>query len=91
MSQSNTIVIVKKHVAQEDGSVVEVFSCLEDRYRLWLDRTPGSTRWRWSLKDWPDDGLGIPSHGAAPDVETAARACAANWRLRESVQNSNSS
>lgn len=84
------IVIVKKHIKQDDGSVVETYTCLEDRYRLWPDRTPGSTQWRWALKEWPDDGLGIQSHGAAPSIEDAARACAENLRLRESVERSNS-
>ena len=79
------IVIVKKHSIRDDGTVVEGYTCMDGQYRLWPDRTPGSGKWRWALKDWPDDGLGIQSHGSAASIEEAARACAENLRLRESV------
>lgn len=81
-----TITVVKKHVQLDDGKIAEVFTCLDDRYRLWPDRTPGSTRWRWALHNWPDDGLGLKTHGAGVDLEDAVRQCVENNALREDVR-----
>lgn len=43
-------------------------------------------RVRWALARWPDDGLSIPTHGAADTLEEAMAAAAAKKAERGSLQ-----
>lgn len=56
---------------------------VQDGYRFWED--PTSAKWRWALITWPDDGHGIPGHGAALTLGAAVDATQRNRRLRESM------
>ena len=42
-------------------------------------------RIRWALIDWPDDGIGVRSHGAAPDLLLAIEDAEQARRIREDV------
>ena len=62
-----------------------VLVCCGGRYSLWFEKR--SQRVRWALRDWPDDGLGITTHGHADDLDAAVEACEANHRLRQEIKN----
>jgi hypothetical protein len=55
----------KTEIATSFGAV-RVLETEDGKYRVWLDRD-GSTI-RWALADWPDDGWGLPAHGAGQTV-----------------------
>lgn len=63
----------------------KIFSILGGAYLVWYDKF--SDRVRWSLSANPDDGLGVPSHGAAKSVQAAVRTCIRNQALRKEVNN----
>jgi len=50
----------------------------DGRYIFWP--CASSSRWRWSLKDWPDDGIGLQHHGAADSLPAAVEAAFAHDR-----------
>lgn len=77
--------IIHKRFQRPDGQFSDVYTCLDGRYRLWPDQAPGSTRWRWALDTWPDDGLGIPTHGACASLALAVEACKEHDRQRQAV------
>jgi len=61
-------------IRQKDGSLIDgdgVFRFWQDGYRV-----------RWAFCVWPDDGLGIRGHGAAPDLEGAVADAQAQARER---------
>ena len=37
-------------------------------------------RWRWSRRDWPDDGLGLQAHGATNTLPEAIEAAETHRR-----------
>ncbi len=54
-----------------------------ERYKIW--KSPADFRVRWAEISWPDDGLGIFSHGAALTVLDALRSCYKHKSLREEL------
>ncbi len=54
-----------------------------DRYKIW--KPAADYRVRWAEISWPDDGLGIYSHGAAPTILSALRSCYEHKALREAT------
>jgi hypothetical protein len=56
-----------------NGTKRSILTCLGGRYRLWPDfLTP--SRWRWSLRDWPDDDQGTHNYGAGT-LHECVQAC----------------
>lgn len=72
-------------VTLANGQRIKQHSMFDAEYILWPCRTYGSPRVRWALRDWPDDGTMVPTHGAGVDLATAARNVAANRKLRLAV------
>lgn len=55
-----------------------VYESRGGRYIFWPDhRVRG---WRWSKREWEDDGVGIQHHGAAATLEAAVHAALAHER-----------
>lgn len=55
-----------------------VWETTDGRYIFWPDtRIRG---WRWSKREWEDDGVGIQHHGAAATLEAAVSAALAHER-----------
>lgn len=82
--------LMVKNPADPEGPEIpssKVFSILNGRYRLWYDEF--SDKVRWSLVPFPDDGLGIPTHGSCRNVRYAALACVENQKLRGEVSRDN--
>lgn len=65
-----------------NGTRITILTCLDGKYVLWR-RERG--RYRWALREWPDDGLGIRTHGAGEDLVDAVQQCHENHRLRKEV------
>jgi hypothetical protein len=65
------------------GERIAMFSVLEDKYRVWVDLQGFH---RWSLTEWPDDGMGgFISHGKAITLNKAVEACRENDELRKEI------
>jgi len=52
---------------------------LDGAYRLW----PDGPRWRWARAHYPDDGVGLPAHGAQPTLAEAAGAALMHAEIME--------
>jgi hypothetical protein len=65
----------------EDGRTV--WNTGSRRYVFWK---AWDGRMRWALRDRPDDGLAIPTHGAARDLVLAVEAA---WRNNEEREQHN--
>ncbi len=50
--------------------------------RVWWDRQ--SRRFRWA-NAWPDDGIGLPCHGACEYKDDAIEACWTEHRTRGEI------
>lgn len=73
-------VIIKEEVVEGNHSTV-VHTALNGRYRLWIDSF--THKIRWAVFPWPDDGLGLFSHGSAYTADAAFDACVRDHKLRE--------
>lgn len=76
------VALVRTYVELSQGAHKPMYSVLQDRYRIWRG---GLGRWHWSLRVWPDDGLGLPSHGSTITLRRAVKACLKNYALRQEV------
>jgi len=75
--------VMVKDSSGPDGHEVpseKVFSILNGQYTMWYDEFSGKVR--WSVARFLDDGLGIPTHGAARSKRLAAAACIENRKIR---------
>ena len=72
-------VVLQHRLIDQNGKHRMVWVCLDGQYSLWED----GLRWRWALREWPDDGCGIPTHGAQPTIEQAVQVCLENKKIRE--------
>lgn len=63
---------------------VQIFTYLNGRYRLWPDDL--TAKWRWALRQWPDDDLSIPAHGSANTIFAAMRKCQEHRDLRAAAE-----
>jgi tripeptide aminopeptidase len=62
-----------------------ILTCVPDRsgqgqYLLWPDRY--ARRWRWALRSWPDDDLGMSNHGASNTLQGAIKKCRDHLKAR---------
>ena len=46
---------------------------------------PDGLRWRWARIAWPDDGWGVPGHGAADSLLLAVESAYSAGQLRAEV------
>lgn len=65
--------LVWEQVDLSDGGKRSILTCIGGRYILWRDFLH-TNRWRWALRDWPDDDRGTASHGAGTQHE-CVQAC----------------
>ena len=56
----------------------------DGEHTYWTDSLSG--RVRWASIDWPNDGLGIASHGGEPTLLRAVEAAEANRRDRVALR-----
>lgn len=80
---------VKAEMIETKQGAKAILTCMPDKsgrglYILWKDMF--SNRWRWALREWPDDDLGIPNHGAAPSVVAAVTRCRINDEKRAELR-----
>lgn len=45
-----------------NGDKRSILTCLGGRYTVWRDYL-NPKRWRWALRQWPDNDIGTASHG----------------------------
>lgn len=70
------------HQVEEHGHTF--WQTTDGKYKIWFnDRFVHP--YRWSRKDWKDDGVGLHHHGGARSLEDAAVACLQHQALYESV------
>lgn len=75
--------VIRKLVSLPGGKQVMMFSVLEDRYHIWRDLQGFH---RWSLSQWPDDGIGgISTHGKSMTLQGAVEACMENEILWKEI------
>lgn len=71
-----SVPVIRKIVDLPNGAQIVMFSLLEDRYRIWHDL---QGFYRWSLRVWPDDGIGgVSTHGKSMSFRRAVEACVCN-------------
>jgi len=56
----------------------EAWTAKGGRYLIWSD----GPRWRWALRDWPDDGLGLRSYGSGRRLAEIMAAINEDHRVR---------
>lgn len=61
----------------------KVLTCVDGRYVI---RTSLAGKgFRWAMRHWPNDGIGVPTHGREDSLEDAIQAAHANWEKRKSI------
>ena len=61
---------------------VDAYTAQGGTYIVWHD----GRRWRWALREWRDDGIGLHSHGAAEDVQRLMECIQVDYDLRQEVE-----
>ena len=74
-----TMDIEKREIDAGGGRTVTVYTVLSGKYRIWKDLMGFH---RWCIDQWPDDGIGIKSHGSSMTIEGAVEACKRNYAFR---------
>lgn len=87
--EDEPVIIIEKRRVKIRRHTIQILTCLDGKYQIWKDeRDPHDPkRWRWALREWPDDGLGISHYGAGRDLEAAVRACIEHDNLWQNLKN----
>lgn len=56
----------------------EAYTAKGGRYLVWFT----GRVWRWALREWPDDGIGLRSYGSADTPADVMRAINEDHRVR---------
>jgi len=56
------------------------------RYRIWHDPCHPARPYRWAMRDKPDDGVGVQSHGGSATFEGALNAVSAHDRAYRAIE-----
>jgi hypothetical protein len=85
-----TMTIPTSNLLMETTDQGQILTCIPDAsgrgmYVLWQDRL--NKRWRWALRNWPDDNLGISNHGAADSPDKAIIRCQEHVNKRKALRN----
>lgn len=84
MTDQQTVTIEPK-VFEYDKFSLRLLTMLKAKYILWREPRYGPEGFRWALRSWQDDGVGLKTHGAAFSLQGAARAVYENHCQREEL------
>lgn len=82
----------KEYFTDKGGTAHVLLTCVPQNstepgsqglYLLWRDHF--TRKWRWALRHWPDDDLGVPNHGAQTHLEDAVARCKAHHEDRRKL------
>lgn len=80
---------VQRELDVRDDKRRTILTCVPDsdgtgKYMLWRDEF--TKRWRWALRNWPDDDLGgLANHGAESTIPEAVKRCEIHDHEREKL------
>ena len=75
---------LRLETVEESSKKRDIMTACDGRYKIWEDRLTGG--FRWVLRNWKDDGIGVATHGKIPTLKGAIDACEANWALRLEIE-----
>lgn len=83
---TTTTINIEPRVFAFDKFSLRLLTAFKGQYIFWPDERYGPEGYRWSLRSWKDDGMGIKTHGAAFSLQGAAEAVLQNHTLRQEIQ-----
>ncbi len=73
-------------VFEFDKFNLRLLTMFKGKYILWPDKRYGPKGYRWALRSWSDNDMGIPTHGGAFSLEDAARGVVENKMFRDQIK-----
>lgn len=89
VEQLKELGIATEVVKLSDKTERTILTCIpgangDGKYLIWPDTHSG--RWRWALREWPDDDIGASNHGAAYTLEEVVQRCQQHHKRRAEIR-----